>query len=184
VESQFGRKRRNSGQPEVYNPLPVSRRFPGGSVEKLAPGYLDRVLKHFWPYDRPYRERSKIPKNAQNRDFHQKIKFFQSQLNWSYGRYMAGNMSFGYLRHVLRHFLIYGASGVHFSEIQKKSRFRPFIGYMVLGGCLGTLSLFLARMAAVRSGPMLLYSTITKKSPNSENHGFLQSKLYKERNSS
>ena len=115
---------------------------------------------------------------------------------------MAGNMSFGYLRHVLRHFLIYGASGVHFSEIQKKkidfstyfllysyiytkkSRFRPFIGYMVLGGCLGTLSLFLARMAANRSGPMLLYSTITKKSPNSENHGFLQSKLYKERNSS
>ena len=66
----------------------------------------------------------------------------------------------------------------------KKSRFRPFIGYMVLGGCLGTLSLFLARMATVRSGPMLLYSTITKKSPNSENHGFLQSKLYKERNSS
>ena len=43
---------------------------------------------------------------------------------------------------------------------------------------------FLARMAANRSGQMLLYSTIIKKSPNSENHGFLQSKLYKERNSS
>ena len=113
---------------------------------------------------------------------------------------MAGNMSFGYLRHVLRHFLIYGASGVDFSEIKKndfftyfllysyiytkKSRLRPFIGYMVWGGRLGTLSLFLARMATVRSGPMLLYNTITKKSPNSENHGFLQSKLYKERNSS
>ena len=36
---------------------------------------------------------------------------------------------------------------------------------------------FLARMAAVKSEKVLLYSTITKKSPNSENHGFLQSKL-------
>ena len=117
---------------------------------------------------------------------------------------LANSLTFARILHMFYAiflFLIYGASGVHFSEIQKKidfstyfllysyiytkkSRFRPFIGYMVLGGCLSTLSLFLARMATVRSGPMLLYSTITKKSPNSENHGFLQSKLYKERNSS
>ena len=133
--------------------------------------------------------------------FDQKSWFFQSGYTCSYGRYMAGNMHLGCLRLILSAFTISGVLLVHFSEIRKKSIFwpifcnlliyiythiswfRPLIGHMVLGGCLGTFRLFLARMAVDRSGALLLYSTMTKKSPKCEKRVFLQSMIYKGKNS-
>ena len=132
--------------------------------------------------------------------FDQKSWFFQSGYTCSYGRYMAGKMHLGCLRLILSAFTISGVLLVHFSKIRKNrffdpffaiysyiythiSWFRPLIGHMVLGGCLGTFRLFLAWMAVDRSGPMLLYSTMTKKSPKCEKRVFLQSMIYKGKNS-
>ena len=132
--------------------------------------------------------------------FDQKSWFFQSGYTCSYGRYMAGKMHLGCLRLILSAFTISGVLLVHFSKIRKKSIFwpiflqfthiythiswfRPLIGHMVLGGCLGTFRLFLAQMAAVRWGALLLYSTMTNRSPKCEKRVFLQSMIYKGKNS-
>ena len=46
--------------------------FEGSERPFLA---SDRIFEHFRPYGRPYREKSKIRENRQNRDFGQKFDF-------------------------------------------------------------------------------------------------------------
>ena len=46
--------------------------FEGSERPFLA---SDRIFEHFRPYGRPYREKSKIRENRQNRDFGQKFEF-------------------------------------------------------------------------------------------------------------
>ena len=133
--------------------------------------------------------------------FDQKSWFFQSGYTCSYGRYMAGNMHLGCLRHILDAFMIYGVDLMHFWKNRKKSIFwlifcdlrsyiyiqiswfRPIIGHMVLRPHANTLGLFPVKNAAAYRPSYLPYAMFCVLVPFCQNRVFLQSMIYKGKNS-
>ena len=133
--------------------------------------------------------------------FDQKSWFFQSGYTCSYGRYMAGNMHLGCLRHILDAFMIYGVDLMHFWKNRKKSIFwlifcdlrsyiyiqiswfRPIIGHMVLRPHANTLGLFPVKNAAAYRPSYLPYAIFCVLVRFCQNMVFLQSMIYKGKNS-